>query len=49
MSKHYPGETGTEIRVNCGVDISAATATYIYCKKPTGTVVTWPATVYNSN
>ena len=49
MSKHYPGETGTEIRVDCGVDVSSATATYIYCKKPTGTVVTWTATVYNSN
>ena len=49
MGKHYSGETGTEIRLNCGCDISAASATVIYCRKPSGTTATWTATVYGTN
>lgn len=49
MIKHYRGEVGTEILVDCGMDISAAINTYIYCRKPDGSKVSWPATITNSN
>lgn len=45
MTKHYVGETGTEILVDTGVDITTATNTKIKCKKPDGTTVEWGASV----
>lgn len=47
--KHYTGETGTVIRVDCGEDISLATSTRLYCQKPDGTNVWWEATIYGTN
>ena len=48
-NKVYAGDVGTEIILNCGSDISGATATLIKAKKPDGTTVNWTAAVYNSN
>lgn len=45
--RHYAGEVGTLIRLDCGMDISAATSTFIFCDKPDSSRVVWPATVYN--
>lgn len=47
--RHYIGEVGTEIIVDCGVDITGATNTKLKIKKPDGTEVEWVAIVYNSN
>ena len=49
MTKHYVGEIGTVIIVDCGVDITGATPTTIKVKKPDGTEVEWTATIYDSN
>ena len=49
MSKYYVGDVGTDIIVDCGVDITGATDTTMKVKKPDGTTVSWTATVYNSN
>jgi hypothetical protein len=49
MSKHYIGEIGTDIILNCGTDISAATAVYIKYQKPDGTSGSWAGTKYNTN
>ena len=49
MTDHYTDEIGTEIIVDCGVDISGATPTTLKVKKPDGTEVEWTATIYNSN
>lgn len=43
--KHYVGEIGTEILLDTKVDIIAATATKVKCKKPDGTIVEWAATI----
>lgn len=40
----YLGDTGTQIVLDCGQDISAATARTIEVRKPDGTVVSWAAT-----
>jgi hypothetical protein len=40
-SKIYVDDIGTLIRVNCASDITGATTTDIYVKKPDGTTVTW--------
>ena len=49
MTNHYVGEIGTEIIVDCGVNITGATPTTLKVKKPDGTEVEWTATIYNSN
>jgi len=49
MAKHYVGNIGTEIIVNCGTDISGATAQSLKVKKPSGAIVNWLATIYNTN
>ena len=49
MAKYYVGDIGTEIIVNCGTDISTATAQSLKVKKPSGAIVSWSATVYNIN
>lgn len=43
MSKVYVGDTGTSIVLDCGQDITAATARSIQVRKPDGSVVTWSA------
>lgn len=47
--KHYIGEVGTVIRLDCGVDISAADVTTMKVKKPDGSTVEWAATVFGTN
>lgn len=44
MTKLYVGDTGTVITLDCGQDISAATARSIEVRKPDKTLVSWPAT-----
>lgn len=41
--KSYVGDTGTVITIDCGTDISAATARSIAVKKPDGTTTSWAA------
>jgi hypothetical protein len=45
--KHYVGEIGTEVIIDCGQDITAATNTSIAVLKPDGTTTSWtPANIY---
>jgi hypothetical protein len=44
MSKVYTGDTGTVIVLDCGQDISAATARSIEVRKPDGSTTSWAAT-----
>jgi len=48
VRKHYVGEVGTAVILDCGQDITSATNVSIAVKKPDGTKVTWVATVYNT-
>lgn len=41
--KVYVGDTGTLIVLDCGQDISTATARSISVRKPDGTTTTWAA------
>ena len=41
--KLYIEDTGTAIILECGQDISGATARSIEVRKPSGTIVSWPA------
>lgn len=47
-NKSYNGDVGTVVMVNCGFDISSATAKKLYVKKPDGKEVVWTPTIYNS-
>jgi len=47
--KHYVGETGIEVIVDCGGSIVGAISYCIKAKKPNGTEKDWTATIYNSN
>lgn len=49
MTKLYVGDTGTVITLDCGQDISAATARAIEVRKPDGTTATWAAVASGSN
>ena len=50
MSKIYVGDVGTEIILDCGVDLTTATSVAIKVKKPSTTQsVTWAATVLSPN
>jgi len=44
--KHYIGEVGLSIVVNCGQDISSYTDLKMEVKKPDGTLVEWSAIAY---
>lgn len=46
---YYVGDIGTQIVVNCGVDISSATNTKLKVKKPDETIVEWVATISGTN
>lgn len=48
-NKYYVGDVGTDIIVDCGQDISAATGTKLLVLKPNGAEVEWTATIYNTN
>lgn len=45
ITKPYVGDVGTEIILDCKVDISSATIKQIKCRKPNGTEVSWNATL----
>lgn len=49
MTKIYVGDTGTDIILDCGQSIAAATTAAIKYKKPTGVTGTWTGSVYNTN
>ncbi len=42
-TKVYVGDTGTVITLDCGADISAASARSIAVRKPDGTTTSWAA------
>lgn len=48
-NKVYLGSIGTAIVLDCGQDISAATARSIDVKKPDGDVVSWAAVAEGTN
>ena len=43
MSTVFIGDTGTEIVLDCGIDVSTATVRNIIVRKHNGTKVTWGA------
>lgn len=45
----YVGDTGTSIILDCGQDISTATATSIEARKPNGDTVSWEAALEGTN
>lgn len=45
MGKHYIGDIGTIITVDCGTTISGATNTKLKVKKPDGTAEEWATTI----
>ena len=47
--KHYIGEIGTDILVDCGSDITGATDTKLKVKKPDGSEVEWIAAIDGTN
>lgn len=48
MSKVYVGDTGTAIVLDCGQDVSSATARAIEVRKPDGALTSWAATAGGS-
>jgi hypothetical protein len=49
MTKLYVGDTGTVITLDCGQDISAATARAIEVRKPDGSTTSWAASSSGPN
>lgn len=49
MSKVYVGDTGTVIVLDCGQDVSAASARSIEYRKPDGTTGSWAASASGTN
>ena len=49
MTKLYVGDTGTVITLDCGQDISAATARTIEVRKPDGSTTSWSASASGTN
>ena len=49
MSKTYVGDTGTRITLDCGQDISTASARTIEVRKPDGTLTNWTAQASGTN
>lgn len=50
MTKVYVGDTGTEIALDCGVDVSSATVRKILVKKPGATsAIEWAAVADGTN
>lgn len=48
MKTLFIGDTGTEIVLDCGIDVSSATARKIIARKPSGTRVEWTAAAEGS-
>ena len=48
MGKHYIGEIGTQILLDCGINLSDIITPRIYYKKPSGIVGTWVGVLYSS-
>ncbi len=48
-TKIYVGDIGTVITLDCGQDISAATARAILVRKPDGTTTSWAAAPSGTN
>lgn len=48
--RHYVGEVGTTVRVDCGEDndISGASVHDLYVEKPDGTTEVWTGVVYSA-
>lgn len=49
MTKVYVGDVGTEITLDCGTDVSAATQKKIVVRKPSGARLEWTASLQGSN
>lgn len=49
MSKTYVGDIGTVIVLDCGQDVSTASARTIEVKKPDQTTVSWTAVAEGTN
>ena len=47
--KHYVGEIGTDIIVDCGAVITGATETKIKVRKPDETEIEWTANIDGTN
>jgi hypothetical protein len=47
--KVFVGDIGTDIIVDCGVDITGATPTVLKVEKPDGTTFDWTASIYQNN
>lgn len=43
MNSMFVGDTGTELVLNCGVDISSATVRKVRARKPGGQTLEWTA------
>ncbi len=48
MSKHYLHETGSYLRLDCGINIATAPDYHINWKNPAGVAGTFVATLYSS-
>jgi hypothetical protein len=48
-NKIYVGDTGTAIILDCGTNISAASAITMEVRKPDGSVVSWTAALEGTN
>jgi hypothetical protein len=49
MAKIYQGDVGISVTVATGVVLTGATVTNLKVKKPSGTIVTWLATINGTN
>lgn len=49
MTVIFVGDVGTEIRLDCGVDISTSTVQEIHVRKPNGQSVVWAADPFGTN
>jgi len=49
IEKHYVGESGTEIRINCNRDISEASSHKAFLKRPDGTIIEFVTEIYPTN
>lgn len=48
MAEVYLGDIGTEIVIDCGIDLTQSTAVTIVALRPDGTKVDWSSAVYQS-
>lgn len=48
MSKHYVNETGSYLRLDCGIDLTTAPVYHIAWKDPSGVTGTFVSELYSS-